>query len=948
MHNHWTNRWLLTFLIITTYYAGATVRVQAARPTELFFSEYVEGSSNNKALELFNGTGAPINLATHGYNIQIFSNGATTAGSTINLTGTVANDDVYVIAHSSANAAILAEADQTSGGGWFNGDDAIVLRKGTTILDVIGQVGFDPGSAWGSGSVSTLDRTLRRKANNCGGDTNSGNVFDPSPEWEGFPNDTFAGLGSHTSLCVSEPTVVSTNPAGGATNVAVNTNLTITFSEPVNVTGIWLSLAGQMSGSHGATVSGGPVSYTIDPDRDFASGESVTVTIFGERVTDQDTTPNNLAADLSFSFTIAAGGSDCGATATRIHAIQGNGMSSPLNNTADVAIEGIVVGDYQEGSQFRGFYIQEEDADADGNPATSEGLFVFDNNFGVPVKLGDKVRVKGTVNEFATGGVTSLTQLTNISGITLCGSGQSVTPATANLPVTNMTDWERHEGMLIRIPQTLTVTDTFTLGRFGEVSLSVGGRLRSPTHAAAPGAPASALQDLNNRSRIILDDGNGGQNIDPIVYPAPGLSAANTLRLGATVDNLTGVLEQRFSGYRIQPVGPIAFTAANPRPAAPASVGGTLKVASFNVLNYFNGNGTGGGFPTPRGANSAAEFTRQRDKIINAITTLNADIVGLIEIENDAGANSAITDLINGLNAASSAGTYTSINTGAVGTDEIRVALIFKPAVVEPVGPFKILNTSVNPQFLDTKNRPALAQTFRQLSTGAKFTIAVNHFKSKGSPCNDIGDPDTGDGQGNCNQTRTKAATALVNWLATDPTNSGDPDFLIVGDLNAHAQENPITTIKAAGYTDLIQTFMGANAYSFSFNGESGYLDHALASASLRPQVTGAAEWHINADEPVVLDYNVEFKSPNQVNTMYAATPFRSADHDPLVVGLNLNAPPIVNAGGPHQVSAGSVVVAATGSDPNGDALTFAWDWITMGASRRFRSRGNLHPYWLH
>ncbi len=884
---NWTSRWLLTLLIISTCYAGTTLRVQAARPTELYFSEYLEGSSNNKALELFNGTGAPINLAGNGYNIQIFFNGATTASLTLNLTGTVANDDVYVVAHSSANAAVLAEADQTIGVSWFNGDDAIVLRKGTTILDVIGQVGFDPGSAWGSGLVSTVDHTLRRKADICGGDTNSGNAFDPSAEWEGFPNDTFAGLGSHNSSCASEPTIVSTNPAGGATNVAINTNLTITFSEPVNATGIWLSLVGQMSGSHGANVSGGPVSYTIDPDRDFASGESVTVTVFATRVSDQDTTPNNLAADFSFNFTIASGGSDCGATATRIHAIQGNGLSSPLNDTANIVIEGIVVGDYQDGSQFHGFYVQEEDADADSNPATSEGIFVFDNNLGIPVKLGDKVRVKGTVNEFATGGGTSLTQLTSISGITLCGSGLSVTPASASLPVANMIDWERFEGMLIRVPQTLTVTDTFGLGRFGEVGLSVGGRLRTPTHAATPGAAASAMQDLNNRSRILLDDGDSRQNIDPTVHPAPGLSATNTLRLGATVDNLTGVLEQRFSGYRIQPVGPIAFTAANPRPAAP-SVGGTLKVASFNVLNYFNGNGTGGGFPTPRGATTAQEFTRQRDKIINAITTINADIVSLIEIENDSGANSAIADLLNGLNAVSGAGTYTLIDTGVVGTDAIRLALIFKPAMVAPVGPFKILNTAVNPQFLDTKNRPALAQTFRQLSNGAKFTIAVNHFKSKGSPCNDISDPDTGDGQGNCNLTRTRAAKALVDWLATDPTGSGDPDFLIVGDLNAYAQENPITTIKAAGYTDLIQTFLGAGAYSFNFNGESGYLDHALASASLRPQVTGAAEWHINADEPVVLDYNVEFKSPNQVNTLYAATPFRSADHDPLVVGLNL------------------------------------------------------------
>ncbi len=917
---------------------GASLTVHGAAPAELFFSEYIEGSSNNKALEIFNGTGATVNLATQGYTVQMFSNGATTPALTINLTGTVADGDVYVIAHSSADAAILAQADQTSGGGWFNGDDAVVLRKGTTVIDVIGQLGFDPGTAWGSGSTSTLDHTLRRKTNVCTGRTNAGAVFDPATEWDGFPNNTFGGLGSHTSSCSSDsaPAVATTIPTSGATNVARNTTITITFSEPVDVSGIWLALTGETSGSHGATISGGPVSFTVDPDSDFASGESVTVTVFAAQVKDQDATdpPDNPTAGFSFSFTTAGISDGCGpGTATPIHSIQGSGMLSPLNGTANIVIEGIVVGDYQEANQFRGFHVQEEDADADSDPATSEGIFVFDNNFGVAVKLGDKVRVKGTVNEFATGGSASLTQLTNISSVTVCGSGNSVTPTIVSLPVTNLADWERYEGMLIHIPQTLTVTDNFPLGRFGEVGLSVNGRLRSSTHSALPGAEAAAVQDLNNRSRILLDDGDSRQNIDPTVYPAPGLSATNTLRLGATISSLTGVLEQRISVYRIQPVGPIAFTDANPRPAAPASVGGTLKVASFNVLNYFNGNGQGGGFPTDRGADSAQEFTRQRDKIIRAIVTLDAAIAGVIEMENDAGANSAIRDLVNGLNAATSAGTYSFIDTGVIGSDVIRPALIFKPALVAPVGAFKILTQSVDPQFLDTKNRPALAQTFREISTGAKFTVVINHLKSKGSGCEDVGDPDTGDGQGNCNLTRTRAAQALVNWLATDPTGSGDPDFLIVGDLNAHAKEDPITAIRDAGYTDLIRSFAGAEAYSFSFNGESGYLDHALASPSLTPQVTGAAEWHINSDEPVVLDYNVEFKTANQVNTLYAANAFRSADHDPLVVGLSLNAPPVVSAGGPYQVSAGgTVVVNGTGSDPNGGVLTFAWDLDNNGS----------------
>jgi len=165
--------------------------------TELFFSEYVEGSSNNKALEIYNGTAAAIDLAAGGYNVQMFFNGSTSAGLTINLTGTVADSDVFVLAQSSANATILAQADQTNGAGWFNGDDAVVLRKGTDVIDVIGQIGFDPGTEWGTGLTSTADNTLRRKSNIITGDTNSTDAFDPSVEWDGFATDTFTGLGIH-------------------------------------------------------------------------------------------------------------------------------------------------------------------------------------------------------------------------------------------------------------------------------------------------------------------------------------------------------------------------------------------------------------------------------------------------------------------------------------------------------------------------------------------------------------------------------------------------------------------------------------------------------------------------------------------------------------------------------------------------------------------------------
>src|SRR5688500_11271269 len=170
----------------------------SAAPTELFFSEYVEGTSNNKALEIYNGTGAAVNLATAGYNVQMFFNGSTTAGLTINLTGTVADGDVYVVAQSLANATILAVADQTNGAGWFNGDDAVVLRKGTTVIDSIGQIGSDPGTEWGTGLTSTADNTLSRKPTIQAGDLDGADAFDPAVQWDGFATDTSAGLGAHT------------------------------------------------------------------------------------------------------------------------------------------------------------------------------------------------------------------------------------------------------------------------------------------------------------------------------------------------------------------------------------------------------------------------------------------------------------------------------------------------------------------------------------------------------------------------------------------------------------------------------------------------------------------------------------------------------------------------------------------------------------------------------
>ncbi len=568
----------------------------------------------------------------------------------------------------------------------------------------------------------------------------------------------------------------------------------------------------------------------------------------------------------------------------RIHEIQGSGDTSPLVGEI-VQIEGVVVGAYPD---LGGFFVQEEDADADGSLQTSEGIWVFEP--GASVAPGDRVAVTGTVIEFGSGSAT-LTELTSVSSVSTLETGRSdlVSPTILGLPVGSVGEFEAFEGMLVQFPQTLTVTETFNLARFGTVSLATE-RLYNPTHLAEPGAAAQAVADLNARSRIELDDGQSAQNPDPVIYPVGGLSGTNTLRSGDTVTGLSAVLDQRFGTYRLQPVGTPDFLVSNPRPSIPPFPGGSLTVASVNVLNYFVTTDTAGAICGPandqscRGADSASELERQTQKIVAALGAMSADVYGLVELENSAGVP-VLATLVDELNQATGPGTYDFVDTGTVGSDAIKVGFIYKPSTVTPTGPFAILDT---PAIIPDRNRVPLAQTFEENASGEKLTLVVNHFKSKGSACADIGDPDTGDGQGNCNLTRTAIAEELVSWLATDPTGSGDPDFMILGDLNAYAMEDPIDALKNGGYTDLTDFFIGPSAYSFVFFGQFGYLDHALSSETLTPQVTGLTEWHINADEPRALDYNEEFKTPGQVSSFFDPGPFRSSDHDPLIVGLSL------------------------------------------------------------
>ena len=631
----------------------------------------------------------------------------------------------------------------------------------------------------------------------------------------------------------------------------------------------------------------------------------------------------------------------CGDPYTPIYEVQGSGTASPLVGT-EVAVEGVVVGDYQnnampDSGDLNGFFVQ--DAAGDGNPATSDGVFVYAPG-GMDVSVGDGVRVRGSVSEYH-----NLTEI-GASQIWGCSTGNDVpAPVVLSLPVTNVDDLEPYEGELVTFPQALVISEYFNYDRYGEIVLTSQRHL-TPTAEYEPGSPEEmqAAQEYL-LDKVTLDDGRSAQNPDPAIHPnGEVFNLTNLFRGGDTVANATGLLDQFDAPYRIQPVQGADYTSQNPRPAQPEDVGGSLKVVSMNVFNYFSTIDQGTGYwicgPSQdmecRGADTAEEFVRQRDKIIAAIGVMDADVIGLLEIENNIN-DEAVDDLVSGLNTALGAGTYEAVHTGVIGTDAIKVALIYKPASVSLVGSYAILDSSVDPRFIDTKNRPALAQTFMDNETGGIFTVAVNHLKSKGSACDDVGDPDLGDGSGNCNVTRTLAAQALVDWLATDPTGSGDRDYLIIGDLNSYDKEDPIDAIKAGAddvlgtaddYTDLVFDYGGEGAYSYVFDGQIGYLDYALASANLAAQVTGATEWHVNADEPDLIDYDMTYKLPAQ-DALYAPDPYRYSDHDPVIVGLNV-VDLTANAGGPYTTLEG-IPVQVSASDPSGSDVTFAWDLDNNG-----------------
>jgi hypothetical protein len=525
--------------------------------------------------------------------------------------------------------------------------------------------------------------------------------------------------------------------------------------------------------------------------------------------------------------------------------VQGDGYRSPLTGE-QVTVRGVVT----RVEPGRGFYLEDV---AVAEAGASRALYVAAASAGQP-SVGETRAARGQVSETGEARDT----LTTLAGAELsanCGDAAELPLTRGSLPLDSR-QREALEGMRVAFGGDLVLADVYNAQR-GEWALAAGAAPRIPTEDAPPGAPAAEIA-RDNRSREL------GVALPPGERPA--------LPVGTAVAVAPSVLGHDGRAQRLQlESAPVAR--ATGWPAAPPAAGDTLRIVSMNLLNFFNGDGRGGGFPTERGARTPAEFDTQRARTRAVLAQLRPHLLAVQELENDGfGADSAARSLLALLNDAGD-GDWAVVDPGGgpVGGDLITVGLFYRQGVLEPAGSPETLRAT---PFQGLSRQP-LAQRFRHGDTGTAFWIVVNHLKSKGS-CPETGpNRDRDDGQGCWSPARVDAVTALLPWLDGLAQASGTAPVLIVGDMNAWRQEDPIRAYRQAGWTELVETRSGLPQYSYLYFGQRGTLDYAFASPALVPAARRAFIWHINADLPQGLPLPQPW--------------LRASDHDPVVVDLNLS-----------------------------------------------------------
>ena len=860
--------------------------------SDIVISQVYGGGGNTGAafkhdfVELFNRGAAPISL--EGMSIQYTSSNGPGATGTANwgvaaLPAKTLQPGQYLLMQLAAGATVTTPlpiaADGTgtlnlsgTGGKILLSSDTAPLTgflPTTSVLDMLGwgvTNGFE--GAYASG---TTNPTAIARIDACVDTDNNAADFavrTPAPRNMDTPLTPCGGpavipiVASCPASLMVQHGMAGTAPLSASDEDGIVTGASITGGAVAGIT---------LAGFTAASANGGSANVSLNVASNVAVGSYPVVVNF----------TNNTAQDKSCTIAVSVQG--LAEVTHTIPQIQGAGAKSPYDNTVQTT-EGVITA--KVGS---GFFMQ--DAAGDGVEATSDGIFVYMGATPVSANVGDLVRVTGTVTEYApTGATRTYTELKDTTAILVRSTGHSVAPTS----VDSLAGLDKVEGMLVNITSTLTVNQAAYLGERGELTLAVG-RRETPTNRYRPNTPeALAMAAANEANQLVLDD---GIFVTPTVIPYIG--EGGTVRAGDSVTGLTGVIDFGAIGgggatFKLQPTEAPLFSRTNPRTDAPVVAEGNVKVASANVLNFFTtftnggdawgrtGQGCTVGSTTRasncRGADNMAEFVRQRDKIVHSLKAIDADIVGLMEIQNNG--NTAVSYLVDALNEAVG---YTAYNyvplPPQTGTDAIRVAMIYKPAKVTLQGAPLSDGDSVN-------NRPPMAQAFKA-ANGAKFSIIVNHLKSKGCGGASGLNADRGDGQSCFNADRVEQAIRLRDVFVPQVAAAAqDTDVLVIGDMNAHGFEDPIHELVQGGFVNQLERFVRPNGqpYSYVFGGHSAYLDHALASASLSGQVADATEWHNNADEPEVIDYNLNGKPQD----LYVNNAYRASDHDPVVVSLAL------------------------------------------------------------
>ncbi|WP_417563322.1 ExeM/NucH family extracellular endonuclease [Microbacterium sp.] len=910
--------------------------------TNVVINEVYGGGGNSGAtykndfIELYNPTSAAISL--DGWSVQYASATGTSWTNKTNLSGSIAAGGYYLVQESAGSGGMTAlpTPDATGSIAMSGTAGKVALVSNNTSLSCSGSCATAAGVVdfIGFGSATDFEGT------------------GPAPTISNATSDSRTN-GLDTDQNATDFTVGAPSPqnsGGGAATVAVTNPGGQSGTVDTAITPITLTASGG-DGNYTWSASGLPAGLSLDGA--MIGGTPTTAGSFRVTVTATDGTGAKGSAE--FAFEIAGP-----AQTLSIAQIQGTNTDTSPYNGKNVITTGVVTAAYPTGG-FNGFYLQTGgtggDPAADTTPGASDAVFVFGSRSASEATVGESVSVAGQVQEYQ-----GMTEITSPTVTTLATALPAVTATTISWDqLSNDAAKEAHEGELIAPQGDFTVTDNYDTNYYGSFLLAAGTTpLAQPTDVGAAGSDAAkaALAD-NARRTVSLDDGSSWNYA---VYsshtddPLPWLTNDNHPRIGAAVSFTAPViLEYRFDAWTFQPRHQVTdagrdvatFEDTRADNQHPSAVGGDVRLATFNVENYFamtgeqyvaDGLGTctwyddragthitdnrcsGAGGDGPRGAATTESFLRQQAKIVTGINRLDAGIVSLEEVENSVkfgqDRDSALAGLVDALNAAAGSDEWAYVPSPDAADlptlaqqDVIRTAFIYKPALVSPVGASRVLTDKSGDGQSFSIAREPLAQAFTKVGTPAAyaFLVVANHFKSKGSgtslfdDCVNGGDnenTDPAEDQGAFNCTRVHEAKDLMAFADQTAKAAGTDKIFLLGDFNAYTHEDPMLALYAEGYTDLGSRFADGEA-SYSYGGLAGSLDHVLANPAALAMVTGADVWQINAQESVA--YNYSRYNYNVRQLFDGADPFAASDHNPEVVGLTLPSPAAWNASTVYQ-----------------------------------------------